>query len=298
MAANSTTEFQEFLNEELRKYKGVAIPVRASLVERAVVRRLPCSKLHPNPEDEFTHEDVGPSYRIISEYTAQYREVQRRGTVDFEDPLLVEKIKPDGYMILNGHHRWAAAIRFGLKTVPVRIVNLTQEIDIRRAIAKSSHDKRVTMDLDEVIFRSKDSEYLEKKLLFPVRHIYTERIKRGIPALFRFLTRNGYDIWLYSALYYSMEDIEAFFRRYRVHVDGVVTGTGRRSHADPKVKKELASLVSSRYRETITLNNDMIVRTRPGEKEFEQYDLKEGDGAWSYEVMGIIEKLKAGKKVE
>ncbi|MBO5503088.1 MAG: transcriptional regulator, partial [Lachnospiraceae bacterium] len=96
MASNSTREFQEFLDGELKKYKGVVIPVRASLVERAVVRRLPCSKLHPNPEDEFTHDDVGPSYRIITEYTQQYREVQRRGTVDFEDPLLVEKIKPDG----------------------------------------------------------------------------------------------------------------------------------------------------------------------------------------------------------
>ena len=298
MAANSTTEFEDYLNEELRKYKGVAVPVRASLLERLLVRHLPCTKLHPNPEDEFTHEDVGPSYRIISEYTAHYRDTQKHGPVEVEEPLLVEKIKPDGYMILNGHHRWAAAMRYGLKKVPVRIVNLTQEIDIRKAVENSAHDRRVSMDLDEVVFRSEDSPYLEKRLMFPILPIYRERIKRGIPALFRFLTRNGYDIWLYSSQYYSFDDIVAYFRRYDVHVDGVVTGVGRKDHTDPKVKEELTHLLSSRYKETITLNNDMLVRTRPGEKEFEQYDLDGNDETWSFDVMGIIEKLKAGKKVK
>ena len=88
------------------------------------------------------------------------------------------------------------------------------------------------------------------------------------------------------------------FALHRHYVDGVVTGVGRKDHADPKVKEELTHLLSSRYKETITLNNDMLVRTRPGEKEFEQYDLDGNDETWSFDVMGIIEKLKAGKKVK
>ena len=55
-------------------------------------------------------------------------------------------------MILNGHHRWAAALRLGFKTVPVKIVNLTQQTDIEKMLAASKHDKRVSLDLDETIF--------------------------------------------------------------------------------------------------------------------------------------------------
>ncbi|MBP3241914.1 MAG: ParB N-terminal domain-containing protein [Oribacterium sp.] len=40
--------------------------------------------------------------------------VQKKG---WGDPIIVEKMYPDGYMILNGHHRWAAATRLGLKKV-------------------------------------------------------------------------------------------------------------------------------------------------------------------------------------
>ena len=31
----------------------------------------------------------------------------------WEEPLIVEKVHPEGYMLLNGHHRWAAALKTG-----------------------------------------------------------------------------------------------------------------------------------------------------------------------------------------
>ena len=43
------------------------------------------------------------------------------------EPIPVEKMYPEGYMILNGHHRWAAALRLGQPEIPVKIVNLTHE---------------------------------------------------------------------------------------------------------------------------------------------------------------------------
>ncbi|MCR4831375.1 MAG: hypothetical protein K5883_07980 [Pseudobutyrivibrio sp.] len=55
-------------------------------------------------------------------------------------------------MILNGHHRWAVALRLGYSNIPVKIVNLTHESDIKQILSNSTHDKRVTMDLDEVVF--------------------------------------------------------------------------------------------------------------------------------------------------
>ena len=39
------------------------------------------------------------------------------------DPIIVQKLNAGGYEIVNGHHRWAAAKKTGLKKVPVRIKN-------------------------------------------------------------------------------------------------------------------------------------------------------------------------------
>ncbi|WP_022760235.1 ParB/RepB/Spo0J family partition protein [Butyrivibrio sp. AD3002] len=61
----------------------------------------------------------------------------------FSEPIVVEKVSPDGYLILNGHHRWAAARNAGLQNVPVEIVNLTQEDDIRKMLKNSDRQKRV-----------------------------------------------------------------------------------------------------------------------------------------------------------
>jgi len=77
-----------------------------------LVRRVKCSKLHPNLEDEFCDPNIGPSHRIISEYEKQYMDGDQRAGDYFHfcsEPVVVQKMYPDGYMILNGHHRWAAA---------------------------------------------------------------------------------------------------------------------------------------------------------------------------------------------
>ena len=289
--AGSTTQFADFLADEMRKYKGVTVPVRASLPECVLVRQLNCSKLHPNPEDEFSMPEVGPSYQIITDYISRFRDAKLHGLPPIEDPIIIEKMLPDGYLILNGHHRWAAAMRYGLKTVPVKIVNLTQEIDIRKMVERSQHDKRVTIDLDEVIFRTKDSPYLERKLPLPFAWMYKERIKRGIPALFRFLSRKGYDIWLFTPQYYSLDYIRAYFRKYHVHVDGIVTGTRRKTSVDPETKKRVEQLITDRYRETVNLHNDMVLRVFRGSKDFEQVDIADGDENWSMDVMNVIEKM-------
>jgi len=41
----------------------------------------------------------------------------------FEEPIMVAKMDHGDYMIVNGHHRWAAAIKVGLDKVRVIVVN-------------------------------------------------------------------------------------------------------------------------------------------------------------------------------
>ena len=128
------TEFDEFVAKDVNAQKGVSIPVHAGALERLFVRKVACSNLHPNAEDEFTFDSVGPSYRIIGEYEEKFRTAIRRNQEPFDDALIVEKLHPKGYLLLNGHHRWAAAMRVGIKKVPIQIVNLAQDSDIDKIL--------------------------------------------------------------------------------------------------------------------------------------------------------------------
>ncbi|MER2056702.1 MAG: ParB/Srx family N-terminal domain-containing protein, partial [Clostridia bacterium] len=132
------TQSQAFIAEEVKKVKGIAVPTHAGKFERALVRKVKCSKLHPNPNDEFCSPEIGPNERIVSEYSKAYRLLREDSDAahfldsNIKEPLTVQKIRPDGYMILNGHHRWLAAELSGIDKIPVRIVNLTLESDVRK----------------------------------------------------------------------------------------------------------------------------------------------------------------------
>ena len=261
--AGSVTQLEQFLAERIKQNKGVMIPVKAGVLEQILVRKVPIDRIHPNPDDEFCIKGVGPSYRIIGEYEEQIRRAQQYDEEPFKEPLIVEKVHPEGFMLLNGHHRWAAAMRAGLKKVPVKIVNLTQETNIEKMLQDSRHDRRVVFDLDEVIFRDENAPAVERKLLFPYDRIFKERLKLGVPGLFHFFTKNGYDIWLYSKNYYSLDYLQQFFRKHHVKVDGIVTGTVRNKNRDTETGRRMADIekkVSDRYCVTIHIDNEYFMR--------------------------------------
>ena len=113
----------EKIREDLELYDGTRELVRAGLLERLFVKSAPPSKLHVNPEDEFCDPNIGPNNEILQKYSSGIRENGYLGERPFREPIEVAKMKPDGYMILNGHHRWLAAVKKNLKKVPIRIMN-------------------------------------------------------------------------------------------------------------------------------------------------------------------------------
>lgn len=292
------TEFERKIYEDVQKQKGTSFTVKASLLERLLVRKAACSNLHPNAEDEFTFENVGPSMRIIGEYEEKFRYALRHNQPVFDDSLIVEKLHPKGYLLLNGHHRWAAAMRCQIKKVPIKIVNLAQDSDIKKILENSKHDKRVTLDLDEVVFRSKDDQFVEKVPGFPHILKFDTRIKLGVPALFYYLTKNGYDIWVYSAKYYSIDDIRRFFRHYSVHVDGIITGTEKRKNSKTESAVKREKMIADKYKQTLHIDNDMILMTGDVEgAKYKKYDLNVPADEWSRKAIDIIgEIVKDGKK--
>jgi hypothetical protein len=285
----SNTEFEKELAEEIRRYSENAVPVKASLLERWLVTKLPVRKIHPNPADEFCDPKIGPSYEIISNYVEKFSHSGGRLISSSDEPLMVEKIRPQGYMLLNGHHRWAAAKRLGISKLPVKILNLTQMTDIMDLIRKSDNDKRVTFDLDEVVFAAPGEE-AEKGLRFPFNRFYKEPLRYGIPALFHFLNQEGYDIWIYSRNYYPEDYIRSYFMRYHVLVHGIVAGTPRKRLGALERQKEMEKLFSSHYSSTVHVDAHSVVRSSSKEK-FEDYSLG-SSLPWYQEVIDVIKKIE------
>lgn len=292
------TQLQAFVAEEVKKVKGISVPIRAGRLERALVRKVNCKKLHPNPDDEFSMPEIGPNAEIVARYEEAFRIIRANpGNASFVDtnakePVEVQKIHPDGYMLLNGHHRWAAAVRSGISHLPVHIVNLTQEKDIQRMLAHSRHNKRVSLDLEEVVFANEKDADTEKPLSFPFNRIYRERLRLGIPALFDFFIAKGYDIWLYSAGYMSTEYVQELLKLHHVHVTGIITGTARKLPKDSKAREKLETLMAGKYAHTIHADSASVLCIDSRTREFQEFPLK-GNAVWPLEVMEIMESIGA-----
>ena len=151
---------------------------------------------------------------------------------------------------------------------------------------------RVSFDLDEVLFVSPQTHRTEPALPFPTRKVYKERLRLGVPALFRYLNKNGYDVWVYTAGYYSADYIRRLFKKYHVHISGAVTGLGRKTADGAKVRKEMETLIGNKYPITIHIDSDMLLRVSGRTKEVDEYAIGGAQEEWSKRVMEIIGKIE------
>ena len=182
-------------------------------------------------------------------------------------------------------------MRCQIKKVPIKIVNLAQDSDIEKILENSKHDKRVTLDLDEVIFRGDKDKFVEK---VPKFHLikFKQKLKLGVPALFHYLSKQGYDIWVYSAKYYSIDDIQRFFRAYSVHVDGIITGTEKRKASNSASAVQREKLIASKYKQTLHIDNDMVLATGDIEgAKYKKYELNVPDDQWSRKTIDVIGEI-------
>ena len=293
--AGSLTQLQSFLAEEVAKMKGVCYPVKAGFLKRVCTKKLPLSSLHPNPDDEFCNPEIGPNDEIISRYVKDYARslddvasgFSRSGVAE---RIIVEKVNPSGYMILNGHHRWAAAMKVGRKVIPAKIVNLTQEKDILKIMQKTGRNRRATLDLDEVVFSAGEGGAFEKPLRFPLNRIYRDRIRAGVPALLYTLDQKGYDIWVYTARYCSVEYIQYLFRHYHLPVAGIITGARRKGATERQAN--VRSHFEKKYSSTLLIDSKSVVRSVRDTKEYEEKKLSGSAASWSREAIEAIEAMK------
>ena len=292
MEIESKTFLENYIQEDLQKIEGLYLPEKANFLEQILVKKLPPRKIHPNPRDEFCSDETGPSYSIVEKYVRQITKNREYEVPIFDEPVIVEKMRPDGYMLLNGHHRWAAALILDLKTIPVKLINVTHAADIISDLQKTSRVKRASINLDDVVFCRNASEPSEKPLFFPFNKIFPERIRLGIPALFFALHEEGYDIWIYTSGYASTDYIDQLFRHYHIQIDGIVNGSTRLKAGDKAGMRQAAALLEKKYSTTLHIDTESVLQVRSGTKEFRQADIDAQGEKWAGRVISIVKSFE------
>lgn len=280
-------DYIEYVINDLKNNGAARKVKKAGLIERCTVKSCDPEKMYPNPEDEFSNENIGPNFEIIGDYAKEIRNCLAHGLPIFEEPVLVEKLTTEGYLILNGHHRWFAALRMKVKKIIIHIVNLTHEEDLVRMISNTSNDKRVAFDLDEVLLAT-DADDQEPIIdnLFAKR--FKERLRVGTKELFTAFKDNGYDVWVYTAGYNTEEYINHFFSMYEISPDGVVNGINNKIHRNADEIDRIKNMLKTKYKLALHIDNESIVCIDTESKKFDQYDLPGGRKDWAESIISIL----------
>ena len=116
------SSFFRYVMDDVEECKNYTV-VKANIFERLLVKEISPYDLHANPDDEFAQPAVGPNDKIISDYVQMIPILIRMDEDIFSDPVIAVKLSPEGYRILNGHHRWAAALKTGVSRLRTKIIN-------------------------------------------------------------------------------------------------------------------------------------------------------------------------------
>lgn len=268
--------YQKYVTEDLINHKGLLHPMKTPFFEHIKTKQIDPTKLHPNPEDEFSMETVGPNWEIIGNYEKSIRLNMENDRDIFEEPLMAVKLDKGGYMLLNGHHRWMAALNLRVKKVPVKITDITTEDEVSEVINKSSREKCVTIDLDEVLLT-------DSKPKFPYTMVYKINIRNNASLLVRELHRMGYDVWIYTGSYMSQAYIKGLFTINNCSVDGIVNGINAK-----RKSVNLKEIFRSKYKNIIHVDNEAITSVNTETKDYEIIDLNATADGWA---AGVVEKI-------
>ena len=277
--------YNRYVADDLKVHRGLSHPVKSGILSRLRVQKINPKKLHPNPEDEFSMDTVGPNWEIINNYESSIRINLLHDLDIFDEPLYAVKLDKGGYMLLNGHHRWLAALSVNVKKVPVKITNITQDDDIYKAVNRSERDKCVTIDFDEVFF-SDDVPKPSAKIPFPLNLIYKKNIRENASLLVREFQRMGYDVWIYSGSYLSDQYIKGLFALNHCHVDGIVNGLDGKKNS-----QKLKEIFREKYTTIVHVDNESFTAVNPRSKKYEIIDINASKDEWASQVVTHVQEF-------
>lgn len=281
-----TPEYQTLVIDDINSYIGLNHPEKAGLLERVLCRKLPIESLHPNPDDEFSNPEIGPSYAIVNNYIDLWRKDRLHGMEPELESISVEKMSTGGYMILDGHHRWLAAHRFGLDKLPVTIMNVTPITEILSAIAASERKMCVSFDLDEVLLADSSALFRLKKSSSSNGQYKKVALRKNASILIRELHNLGFDVWVYTGSYMEESKLSKFFKLNRIEVDGLINGL-----KNTRSRTELRKFFSEKYEVSLHIDKYTVVWVDTKKKDYDVIDITGDDNSWGSRAITAVRQI-------
>jgi len=107
---------QNNLGPALTVGAGAAIGAGATVIKSHLPKTARVTQLRANPLDDFSNPRIGPSETAMTHHKNYIR---THGGI--ESPIDVRALPNGNFEIINGHHRWQAALQTGLDRVPIKI---------------------------------------------------------------------------------------------------------------------------------------------------------------------------------
>lgn len=153
-------------------------------------------------------------------------------------------------------------------------------------------NKRVSFDLDEVLFVNPETHKTEPPLPFPFCLIFKEQLRLGSPRLISMLQEMGYDVWIYTSSYRTERYIRTLFRLYRVHLDGVVNAQRHEREVQAGRREMLPQKMPNRYRITLHIDDETIIMTAGRDYGFEVFQLNAQDDEWEQKIIARLQGIE------
>lgn len=159
-------------------------------------------------------------------------------------------------------------------------------------LKSSRNRKRVSLDLDEVLFVNPETHKTEPRLPFPLRNIFRERLRLGTPELIWELQIQGYEVWIYTSSFRSEGYIRRLFRCYGIRLDGIVNGTRHMAEVQRGSKTVLPQKLPNRYRISLHIDDEAVICTAAGQYGFRAYQLDAQDDDWKEKILERAEQIR------
>ena len=277
--------YKKVVLEDISNYEGLYTPVKASLTERLLVRKVPLEKLHCNPKDEFCNPEVGPNYEIVSSYRKEMSHNMTSSKTAPTEPLIIEKLATDDYMILNGHHRWLAAKMLHIPKIPVRIVNGTQTEYIIQMLRNSDKEMVISFDLDEVLLCEKEDECVQAPVIPFANKLFPKALRLNANALINKVQDMGFDVWVYTGEYYSPFYINLMFLFYGIRKCHSINGLNEKRSV-----RYFRKYFTEKYRIIAHADTESVLLVNTATKDYDSVEVPSGK-EWATKVYHGIEEL-------
>ncbi len=131
----------------------------------------------------------------------------------------------------------------------------------------------------------------EKPLPYPFSKFFPQRLRPGTPDLSSSQIGRGYDVWLYSGGYISVDHVRELLMLHRVPVTGVITGTNRKGPKGSKTREAMEKLIAGTYAVTLHADSQSVTRVDSRTKDFREYAL-DPSAAWQEEILKAVDALE------